>query len=686
MSLFEELKKRRVLRLIAAYVVVAWVLIQVVTAIEEPLNLPGWFDTAVIVLLGIGFPIAVIMSWVYDVTPEGVMREGSEESRPVQIDYGKIALGAVLLLGGILLGSYLGGNPEPAPSEPDVRSGAQVFEIGVPRNLIRTPNNYRTTVITPDGSGMVIYANEDSRSRLFFRSLDSLNLVPIAGTASAHPHFAVSPDNKAVAFFSRDDGFLKTVPLDGGIAKPISYIGTSQDERVDHITWGESGNIVFTERSYRGLRQVPSGGGEPKSISTPAGSAIHKHPSYIPGSDWLVFVVGDGRAVSQDQSEVIALISPDGDTNVTSLTGSTPRVTADGRLLYFFRNAIWSVDIDRDTMMVTGDPVPIAEDIFYFGFAHYDISNEGSLVYTRDSSLVENSLVWVDRSGSEEPTSIDGARYSFPGISPDGDLVAVVEASPYGPDLWTHSLSRDESTRWTFDEGRESQPVWTSDGSTLYFESTARLDLYRVDIRGDGVVEQLTDTTEGRYPAGVLPDGRVIIDEWVGSTADGNNVGIIDPSVSSEMTYLLQSEYRESHPALSPDGSLLAYMSNSSGTLEIYLRRFPIVDDEVIRVSVSGESWNPHWGASSQELFYWNRNDLMMYSVQISSESELRAASPVALFDTRPYEWEGVTNYDYDPIRDRFLMVKKPQIDSAAYEIVLIQNWPALLSDASARP
>ena len=75
MSLFEELKRRRVLRLVAAYVVVAWVLIQVVTAIEEPLNLPAWFDTAVIVLLGIGFPIAIIMSWVYDVTPDGVVRE-----------------------------------------------------------------------------------------------------------------------------------------------------------------------------------------------------------------------------------------------------------------------------------------------------------------------------------------------------------------------------------------------------------------------------------------------------------------------------------------------------------------------------------------------------------------------------------------------------------------------------------
>lgn len=682
MSLFEELKRRRVLRLVAAYVVVAWVLIQVVTAIEEPLNLPAWFDTTVIVLLGIGFPIAIIMSWVYDVTPEGVVREDGTTARPVRVDYGKIALGAVLLLGGILLGNYLGGNLEQATPESNDRTGAQVFEIGVPGYLNRMPNNIRTTLITPDGSRVVIYANESGQGRLFARSLDSLDLVPIAGTDSAAPHFAVSPDSKSVAFFSQDDGFLKKVSLEGGIATPIAFIGLRQGQRVNHITWGENGNIVYTAGSFRGLNRVPAVGGDPVSHGAPNGAMAYKQPSYIPGSDWLAFVVGESQgAVSQDQSEIIALMSPDGDIKATSLNGSSPRVTADGHLLYFRRNAIWSVAIDLDNMIVSGDPVPIVEDVFHFRFAHFDVSTEGSLVYTRDSSLNANSLVWVDRSGLEEPTSIDGGRYSFPGVSPDGDLVAVVEASPFGPDLWIHSLSRGESTRWTFDEGRESQPVWTSDGGTLYFESTARRDLYRVELQGDGVVEQLTDTTEGRFPAAVLPDGRVIVDEWHGATADGNNVGIIDPSVSSEMTHIMQSEYRESHPALSPDGSLLAYMSDSNGTLEIYVRRFPIIDDEVIRVSLSGANWNPHWGSSNQELFYWNRNDLIMYSVQISSESELSAASPVPLFDTSPYEWQGVNNYDYDPTRDRFLMVKKPLTNSAAYDIVLIQNWQELLTE-----
>lgn len=74
MSLLSEIKRRKVVQVAAAYAVVAWLLVQIVVAVEEPLDLPAWFDTVTIVLLAIGFPIAVILAWAYDVTPGGVKR------------------------------------------------------------------------------------------------------------------------------------------------------------------------------------------------------------------------------------------------------------------------------------------------------------------------------------------------------------------------------------------------------------------------------------------------------------------------------------------------------------------------------------------------------------------------------------------------------------------------------------
>jgi TolB-like protein/uncharacterized membrane protein YhdT len=76
-GLFTELKRRNVFKVAIVYAVVAWLVAQIVSVINEPLHLPDWFDTAVIVLLIIGFPIAVILAWAFDLTPQGIRRTGA---------------------------------------------------------------------------------------------------------------------------------------------------------------------------------------------------------------------------------------------------------------------------------------------------------------------------------------------------------------------------------------------------------------------------------------------------------------------------------------------------------------------------------------------------------------------------------------------------------------------------------
>lgn len=75
----------------AAYAVVAWLLIQVVGQIEEPLGLPGWFDTATIVLVGLGFPLALILSWIFDWTPHGFVRD-TGAAGATRLELGSVAV------------------------------------------------------------------------------------------------------------------------------------------------------------------------------------------------------------------------------------------------------------------------------------------------------------------------------------------------------------------------------------------------------------------------------------------------------------------------------------------------------------------------------------------------------------------------------------------------------------------
>ena len=73
-NFFQELKRRNVVRVVGAYLVVGWLLVQIATTLEESMQLPSWFDGVVVGLLIVGLPIAVIVAWVFDLTPDGVVR------------------------------------------------------------------------------------------------------------------------------------------------------------------------------------------------------------------------------------------------------------------------------------------------------------------------------------------------------------------------------------------------------------------------------------------------------------------------------------------------------------------------------------------------------------------------------------------------------------------------------------
>ena len=78
--LFREFKQRKVCRSLLVYTIVIWLIFQVTDVIVEPLGLPGWFDTMVVVLGLLGFPVAAVLAWIFDITPSGVVRD----HRPIE--------------------------------------------------------------------------------------------------------------------------------------------------------------------------------------------------------------------------------------------------------------------------------------------------------------------------------------------------------------------------------------------------------------------------------------------------------------------------------------------------------------------------------------------------------------------------------------------------------------------------
>ena len=80
-SFFSELKRRRVYNVAVAYVIVAWLLIQVATQVFPIFDIPNWVVRLVVLLAIIGFPIAVVCSWAFEITPEGIQLERDVDRR-----------------------------------------------------------------------------------------------------------------------------------------------------------------------------------------------------------------------------------------------------------------------------------------------------------------------------------------------------------------------------------------------------------------------------------------------------------------------------------------------------------------------------------------------------------------------------------------------------------------------------
>ena len=79
-KLFEQLRRRKVFKVAAVYAVVAWVLIQVADTVLPALQVPEWTVSFVTVLFILGFPIAVILAWAYEVSPGGISADAGTQS------------------------------------------------------------------------------------------------------------------------------------------------------------------------------------------------------------------------------------------------------------------------------------------------------------------------------------------------------------------------------------------------------------------------------------------------------------------------------------------------------------------------------------------------------------------------------------------------------------------------------
>jgi serine/threonine-protein kinase len=312
------------------------------------------------------------------------------------------------------------------------------------------------------------------------------------------------------------------------------------------------------------------------------------------------------------------------------------------------------------------------------GTAHYGLSDEGTIVYVGGAvtTAPARALVWVDRKNREEAIAAPPRSYLVPRLSPDGTQVAL-EAFDQDRDVWIWNLVRNTLTRLTFDPGNDSSPVWTPDGRRIVFSSqrAGRDNLFWQAADGTGAAERLTESSNGHFATAISADGTTLVfDDYGPSEIDIRTMALDGERRAAPLVATMSLE---GDADLSSDGRWVAYESNESGRLEVYVQPFPAVDAGRWQVSTGGGN-DPKWAPNSRELFYVDAEGRIV-AVSVQPGPGFVAGNPQVVVDGNFITTVSFPGRMYDVSRDgqRFLLLKNVEgaDKGTPPQIIVITNW-----------
>jgi TolB-like protein/Tfp pilus assembly protein PilF len=180
-NFFAELKRRNVYKVAIAYIVAGWALSQGIAQVFPVFDIPNWVIRLIVVLIIIGLPIALVLAWMFELTPQGIKRTETADAMPPAARHKKhvwiyvVVIGVLLSIGLFLLGRYSAANKTASPSGiPDKSIAVLPFD-----NLSRDPDN--------------AYFAEGVQDEILTRLAKVADLKVISRTSTQH--FKSTPDN-----------------------------------------------------------------------------------------------------------------------------------------------------------------------------------------------------------------------------------------------------------------------------------------------------------------------------------------------------------------------------------------------------------------------------------------------------------------------------------------------------------
>ena len=517
--------------------------------------------------------------------------------------------------------------------------------------------------LAPDGGRLAYVLNRQESSALYLRELSRLEPRLVSETPSRRLRsLFFSPDVLWVGYIA--DGVLWRASVSGGAPVSVTRIGNNRGG-----SWGDQGIVLGTAVAVGGM-MWSSAQGDVSALTEPDLAKLessHRWPEMLPDSNAILFTIVSADDDSPSEASIALYDLRTQSYEVVLVGGYGARYSPTGHLVYAHVNEILAVPFDLDSLEVTGTPVQMVDDLFEtFGAPLFDLAPDGTLVYAPGGSLrPHRRVLLVDRRGEMLRVLREGRRYMQPRFSPDGGrLCLVVEQETH--DIVVVDLERGTEIpithRWI-----NWFPRWSSDGSSLFFQSSrsGRLSTYRRKADGTGPIDHAVPFPSSTSITEFVPspDGsRAIV--W-----DGSDLLAYDPEQGDEPRAFIATESREMNAVFSSDGSWVAFESDKSGRWEVYLRPFPSGSRE-LKVSEDG-GLDARWGPDDAELFYRSGNRILSVDVDLDTR-EASLGAPRVLFELPSLLRDG---WDVSPDGQTFAIVEPEEERPSPSHLVLVRGF-----------
>ena len=600
---------------------------------------------------------------------------GTANSRSTRASWRTIVLVAVAAVFATLAIARLAWkSPEPAPLDVTIQ-GPEANSLG---------SEAFNAVISPDGATLALVARDTAGvTHLWLRELSTDAVRMVAGTEDAAQPFW-SPDDRSLGFFA--GGQLRRVSTSG---EGLQTLCAAPNPRGG--AWGADDIIVFAPAATSPLMQIRASGGSVRPATTidPArGETAHRFPSFLPGGKRFLFVAFHGEP---NQLET-CVGAPGGGPRVTLLTASSVATYAPpGYLLFRRQGAIFAQRFDARSIRCTGRPRALrgleGAGSLNVGAPIVSASQHG-VVAQLVSSLTDERLEAFDRSGRSLGTlPLPIGNYWLGRVAPEGGRIALNTSSSsrgtFPSEVAIFDIRHGYSTKLTSGGSFYTRPLWTPDGLRVIYGadgSNGRM-IYARRADAGGAEELLLADMPGQLnsPTDVSPDGK----ELIFRTYDlhtGSNIWVVPLMGERKPHPLIATDAQEGGAVFSPDGHYLAYWSDESGDFQVYVRRFPSLDQKS-RISVSETAGLgnlrlhlPQWRNDGRELVFLGSDYRTVFAASTVLGAQLQASAPKILFRLP----SGAEDVSMSPDAQRFYVLVPDRAAERGAVRILTEWWRGL--------